>query len=46
MNFTIWYDDQPNEIVDKINLVLNNLNISIEIIGEGDGFIKYEIKQN
>ena len=46
MDFTIWYDDNPNEVVDKINLLLNNLNISIEIIDEGKEYMKYEIKQN
>lgn len=46
VTFTVQYDDQPNEVVDKIADVLLKFGLTIEIIDEGDGFVQYQIIQD
>ena len=41
--FTIEYDDQPEDIIDRISNVLSQFGLSIEVVDEGDGYIEYEI---
>ena len=44
VKFTIWYDDQPNDVVDKIAVQLKSFGLEVvEVVG-GDGFMEYEIK--
>ena len=44
--FTIYYDTQPNEVVDKIDSIISGFGLWIDSIEEGDGYIKYEIRGN
>jgi hypothetical protein len=44
IKFKIWYDDQPNEVVDRIALQLQSFGLEIIELDGGDGFIEYEIK--
>ena len=44
VKFKIWYDYQPNEVVDKLASQLKSFGLEvIELVG-GDGFMEYEIK--
>ena len=43
-SFKVFYDDLPNEIIDKISSKLKNFGLKIEIIKEGDSFIIYDIE--
>jgi hypothetical protein len=43
----IVYDDQPNDVVDKISSALEAFGLTITPIDdgeEGDGYIEYEIE--
>lgn len=42
-NFKVWYDDQPNEIVDKVSAALKEFGLAIEESEGGDGFNEYKI---
>ena len=42
--FKIWYDDQPNEVVDKLATQLQSFGLEIIELDGGDGFMEYEIK--
>lgn len=42
-NFTIEYDNQPNEVVDKIADVLIQFGLDIIEVKSGDGYCKYKI---
>ncbi len=45
VKFKIWYDDQPNDVVDRIASQLKSYGLDlIELDGGGDGYIEYEIK--
>ena len=41
--FTIYYDDQPDEIVDKIDKALEVFGMGIEYTEGGDGSQSYVI---
>jgi len=42
--FTIWYDEQPDEVVDKIGEALEGHGLVIEYDGDGgDGYQGYII---
>ena len=43
--FKIYYDDQPNEVVDRISSVLKQFGLIITdiTVGDADGHMKYEI---
>jgi hypothetical protein len=41
--FKINYDDQPNDVVEKISSILGNFNLEITTLEDGDGFINYKI---
>lgn len=41
--FKIWYDDQPDDIVNKINSALQEFGLTIQELDGGDGFNEYEI---
>jgi hypothetical protein len=44
VKFKIWYDDQPNDVVDRIGSQLESYGLKIvELDGVGE-FIEYEIK--
>lgn len=43
MKFKINYDDQPNEVVDKISSELRKYGLTIREIDSDDGYIDYEI---
>jgi len=43
--FTVWYDDQLNDVVDKISSALSEFGLTIESTDDGDGFVKYQIIQ-
>ena len=43
--FRIVYDDQPNDVVDKIAEKLEVFGIYIQELDGGDGFMEYEIKK-
>ena len=45
MKFKIYYDDQPNEVVDRISSILKNFNINVEDLNGGDGFMEYDITE-
>ena len=42
----IWYDNTPNEVVDKISSEIDSFGITIEQLEGGDGFEEYEITRN
>lgn len=42
--FKIWYDDQPNEVVDKLATQMKSFGLEIIELDGGDGFMEYEIK--
>ena len=44
VKFKIWYDDQPNDVVDKISSQLNLYGLEIIVLYAGDGYLEYEIK--
>jgi len=44
VKFKIWYDDQANEVVDRIASQLQSFGLEIIELDGGDGFIEYEIK--
>jgi hypothetical protein len=44
VKFNIWYDDEPNDVVDKIATQLKSYGLEIIELGGGDGFNEYEIK--
>ena len=44
VKFIIWYDDQPNEVVDKMASQLQSFGLEIIELDGGDGFMEYEIK--
>ena len=44
VKFKIWYDDQPNDVVDKIASQLGSFGLEIIELEGGDGFMEYEIK--
>ncbi len=44
VKFKIWYDDQPNDVVDKITNQLKFFGLEVVELDGGDGFIEYEIK--
>ena len=44
VKFKIWYDDQSNEVVDRIASQLQSFGLEIIELDGGDGFIEYEIK--
>ncbi len=44
IKFKIWYDDQPNEVVDRIAAQLQSFGLEIIELDGSDGFIEYEIK--
>jgi hypothetical protein len=41
--FKVWYDDQPNEVVDTIDANLAEFGLEIKELEGGDGFNEYEI---
>lgn len=46
--FKIIYDDQPNEVVDKVVSALTPFlkdGVVFNELGGGDGYVEYEIKQ-
>jgi len=43
VKFKIWYDDQLNEVVDKIGDKLKSFGLKIIELDGGDGFMEYEI---
>ena len=44
VKFNIWYDDEPNDVVDKIATQLKSYGLEIIELDGGDGFNEYEIK--
>ena len=47
-NFKVVYDDQPNDVVDKVVSALTPFlkdGVNINELGGGDGYIEYEIEQ-
>jgi hypothetical protein len=44
VKFKIWYDDQPNDVVDRIESQLESYGLKIVELDGGDGFMEYEIK--
>ena len=44
VKFKIWYDDQPNDVVDKIASQLKSYGLEVIELDGGDGFMEYEIK--
>ena len=44
VKFNIWYDDQPNDVVDKIAAQLKSYGLEVIELDGGDGFKEYEIK--
>ena len=44
VKFKIWYDDQANEVVDRIASQLQSFGLEIIELDDVDGFIEYEIK--
>lgn len=44
VKFKIYYDDQPNEVVDKLASQLQSFGLEIIELDGGDGFNEYEIK--
>lgn len=44
VKFKIWYDDQPNDVVDKIASQLKSYGLEIIELDGGDGYMEYEIK--
>jgi hypothetical protein len=44
VKFKIWYDDQPNDVVDKIASQLKSFGLEVIELDGGAGFIEYEIK--
>jgi hypothetical protein len=44
VKFKIWYDDQPNDVVDKIASQLKSYGLEVIELHGGDGFMEYEIK--
>jgi hypothetical protein len=44
VRFKIWYDDQPNDVVDRISSQLNSFGLVVVELDGGDGFMEYEIK--
>ncbi len=43
MKFTIKYDDQPEEIVSKIESALSEIGIKFDVKDADDGYCKYTI---
>ncbi len=41
--FKIWYDDQPNDVVNKISSCLKKFGLTIDELDGGDGFNEYKI---
>lgn len=41
--FKINYDNQPNEVVNKILSLLRNFNLEITQLDGGDGYIEYKL---
>jgi putative heme iron utilization protein len=44
VKFKIWYDDQLNDVVDKIASQLKSYGLEVIELDGGDGFMEYEIK--
>lgn len=44
VKFKIWYDDEPNDVVDRIGSQLESYGLKIVELDGGDGFMEYEIK--
>jgi hypothetical protein len=44
VKFNIWYDDEPNDVVDKIASQLKSYGLEIVELDGGGEFIEYEIK--
>ena len=44
VKFKIWYDDQPNEVLDKISSQLVSFGLEIIQLEGGGEFMEYEIK--
>jgi hypothetical protein len=44
VKFKIWYDDQVDEVVDKISEQLKSFGLEVSELDGGDGFMEYEIK--
>ncbi len=44
VKFNIWYDDEPNDVVDKIASQLKSYGLEIIELDGGVGFMEYEIK--
>ena len=44
VKFKIWYDDQPNDVVDKIASQLKSYGLEVIELDGGDGFMEYAIK--
>lgn len=43
--FTVEYDTLLEDLVSTISIELLKFDLTIDIVEEGDGFIKYEIKE-
>lgn len=41
--FKIYYDDQPNDVVDRISTLLYEFGLIIRELDGGDGWVEYEI---
>ncbi len=41
--FKIYYDVQPDEVVDKISSILKPFGIIIKWVGDGDSYFEYQI---
>lgn len=41
--FKIYYDEQPNEVVDSVAGALSNFGLTIEQLDGGDGCIEYQV---
>ena len=44
VKFKIWYDYQPNDIVDKISSQLNSYGLEIIVLYAVYGYLEFEIK--
>lgn len=43
--FTVYYDDQPDEIIEKIEIALGEFHLEIEAFDLSDGQISYRINR-
>ena len=43
MKFKVWYDDQVEDVVDRISSELKTFGLTIKVLDGGDGFMEYEI---